>query len=125
MQELILELDKDNQYEPTKNIGHTLWILEYFLHDIRISSIPFYIEWALDQTQIYLGQTNTTETNKKNSIILINFIFSNEPGGGPFFEISINQFVKLLKEWEKLVKAKTKKIIITQSDDGIIIIKGE
>ncbi len=124
MQKLILQPDNYNQYEPTKSIGNTLWILEYFLHDIRVSSIPAYIEWALDPTQTYLGQTNTTETNKKNNIILINFIFSDEPDNGPFFEISIDQFVKLLKEWEKLVKAKTQKISITEQD-GIITIEGE
>lgn len=124
MQKIILSLDKYKQYEPIINEGDTIWILECFLHDIGNSSTSYCIKWALDPTQISLGKTNSTETNKKSDVIIINYIFSEESDGGPFFTTSIPEFVKTLTEWERLVKNSVPKIIITEQN-GIISIEGK
>ena len=124
MQKKVLELDKYNQYEPIENSGETLWVLEYFLHGVGSNLITSHIEWALDPTELTLGAANLSFLEKKNKVISISAIHSDDPDGGPFLELSTDQFVKLLYKWESLVKLNVKKIIITQSEDGSMAIEG-
>ncbi len=123
MQKIILKIDQYNKYEPMKCEGDTIWLLENFLHDIIMHFFSSYIEYATNPNEDQL-ETNSVYLTKKNDIIAINSLFSDEPDNGPFFEISVDQFVKLLTKWEKLVKAKAQKISITEQD-GIITIEGE
>lgn len=123
MQKIILKIDKYNKYEPMECEGNTIWLLENFLHDIIMHFFSSYIELATNPNEDQL-ETNSVCLTKKNDIIAINSLFSDEADGGPFFKISIDQFVKLLKEWERLVNAKAQKITITE-DNGIITIEGE
>lgn len=93
-----------------------------FLIDVPMQFLPsYYIEWALDPKEIY-GETNSTSLTKKNSHILIGSLFSDEPNGGPFFEISINEFIKVLIKWEELLKAKPKEITLHEAN-GVITIE--
>lgn len=124
MQKIILELDKYNHYKPIKSAGNDLWILECFLHDIIMQFFKSYLDWATDSNLESL-ETNSTLLEKKANNVIIKFLYSSEPGEEPVFKISIDQFIKLLQEWEKLIKTKTKKITITQNDDGTMSIEGE
>ncbi len=65
MQKLILQSDNYKEYEPTICEGKIIWLLENFLHDTRVSNIPFYIECAMDPIQTSLGYGNTTGLDKK------------------------------------------------------------
>lgn len=125
MNTLILILSPEsNEYFAKEYTKKTFFYLINFFHNIRNSSIPSYIEWALNIKEKKLGAGNTACLIKKNNKIFIGFLYSDKEDGGPYFEISIDQFVKLLKEWEKLVTAKTQKITITE-DNGVITIDGE
>lgn len=126
MEKAILILSpKSNNYVPQEYTKKTIPYLLNFLHSITINSIPFYTEWALNPQKNEQGAGNTASLYKKDNSIFIGFLYSDQPNGGPFFKISIKEFVKLLTEWGKLAKAQIPKIIITQSDNGFMTIKGE
>ena len=125
MEKVILMLSPESsEYTANKYTKQKFFYLINFFHSIRISSIPFYIQWVLNVKEKEQGAGNTAFLIKKGNLVLIGFLYSDEPDGGPFFEISTGQFVKLLTEWEKFVKAKTQKITITEQN-GIITIEGE
>lgn len=127
MQKLILNFNKFNQCEPITCEGETIGHLENFLHDIPIRILPYIINFALTESSNtkndYLTG-NLASIERKDGIISISSLYSNEPNGGMVFRLSVDQFVKLLQEWEKLVNAKAQKITITE-DNGMITIKGE
>ncbi|MGE0009714.1 MAG: hypothetical protein AB7F19_04165 [Candidatus Babeliales bacterium] len=124
MQKLLITLpDNFKTYTIDEYVGK-IGYLGYFLNDIRLHSIPTFTKWALNPHEFITG-TNSAWLEKKNNFILIGSLFADEPDGGAFFKISIDQFIKLLQEWQKLVESKTKKITIIQSDDGTMTIAGE
>lgn len=124
MKKLIFTFSKRLEiHEIAEWSGKTIGMLGLFLTDTSLRNIPSFIQWAHNQNEVE-GGTNSTWLKKNNGYVLIGSLFSDEPNGGPFFEISIDQFVKLLTEWEKLVKAKAQTITITEQD-GVITITGE
>jgi hypothetical protein len=124
MQKLSLILSNKLNVYVIANYEGAIAFLYDFLIDIPLQAIPFYIQWA-QQSLNDTGETNSTILIKNSSHIIIGSLFSEQKDKGPFFQTSIAQFIKLLQEWEKLVATKTKKITITQSDDGIMSISGE
>lgn len=120
----LLFLPKYNIYELIEWSEKPIGMLGLFLTDMLMYFFPSYIEWATDPTQKEL-EGNSTVLKKLDNIILVGSLFSDEPDGGPFFTISINQFVKVLQEWEKFSKAKAPQITITQLDNGEITVQGE
>lgn len=124
MQKLSLILSSKLNVYIIANYEGAIAFLYDFLIDVPLQAIPFYIQWA-QQSLNDTGETNSTILIKNNSHIIIGSLFSEEKDNGPFFQTPITEFVKILIEWEKLVRAKTKKITITQNDDGIMSIIGE
>lgn len=83
-----------------------------------------YIEWALNPNEWYMS-LNVANLEKEDDYILISSQISDEADGGPFFKISIDEFVKLLPRWKKLVDERAQEIIIIETDDKKIEISGK
>lgn len=116
--------DAFKNYELIERIEQSIGFLSIYLHDMLCSDIPAYIQWALDPNDLAI-ETNCSWLEKKDSYILIGSRYNEPEAKLQYFKILSTEFVKLLTEWEKLVKAKTKRIIIIQNDDGAMSISGE
>lgn len=111
-------------YELIESIQQPIGFLSIYLHDMPYSDIPAYIQWALDPHDLAI-ETNCSWLEKKEPFIIIGSQYNNPKSKLQHFKILIHEFVKVLVEWERLVRAKTEKITITQHDDGIMTIEGE
>lgn len=127
MQKIVLTYCPEyNLYTGKNSVGPTIGYLENFLHDLYPRNINFLIEWTLESNSNKPLQGNSNYLYKKNDSIYIGIIFSSKlEEDESFFKIKANEFINLLKTWKDLVEAKTKKIIVTQNDDGCISISGE
>ncbi len=102
--------------------GEEMWILSHFLtSDLNSGAASF-------KKLILSNQDETASifswlTNKDNKI-RIGFICDEEDPAAPVFEISKEQFIKLLDEWGKLYNEAPQEIIITY-ENGIINLEGK
>lgn len=125
MQKLVLEKIKDmKHYSPKEYLGNTINFLAYCIIDIWTEDIQHYINWALNPDEWYIGM-NVADLEKENDYILIGSNLSDQEDGGPFFKISIDEFVKLLPQWKKLVDEGVQEITIIETDDKKILISGK
>ncbi len=110
-------------YEITAWSGNSIGIFGLFLIDVTLGIIPSFIQWAQNSNENE-GGTNGTRLRKQNEKISISSLFSDRKDKGPHYIISIANFIRVLNEYEILIKSKTQKITITE-DNGIITIAGE
>ena len=94
----------------------------FLVSDVGCYSSSFK-KWAesLDESS-YGG--NFSVLYKEEGSVLIGEEMSEEPDGGPFFKISIEDFVKVLDQWEEFCKTRPKEILITR-ENGVIRIEGK
>ena len=78
----------------------------------------FLTKWLNDSTQDSTN-ANITYLQKKNGMVVIGDLYEKEPI--VVFQLPIDRFTKLLGDWEKVVRQKPKKIIITKDGDKITI----
>lgn len=126
MQKLVLKKLKDfNTYVVIEKSGTTIYLLSYCLTNLWLSHLHEHIEWALNPEEWYMSM-NISELikDKEDDIIHMCSELSDEPDGGPFYDISIAEFVKLLPKWKELVDANTR-IITIVDNNGVIEISGE
>ncbi len=122
MQKIVLKYSKTwNQYQSIEPVRKPIWILEHILENMKFGSNQFYIEWATTgpETDELIG--NCTVIKKQFNTILMGSLFPNRKDGGPYFKLLIPEFVKLLIEWEKLVKTDTQTITITKENNTIFV----
>ena len=77
----------------------------------------------MDKTQFSYGG-NFATLEKEDGYILIGDETSEEPDGGPYLKISIDEFVKILDQWEQFCKTRPKEILITRKN-GVFKIEGK
>lgn len=124
MQKLILKKYKDSNKYILKDYQGNIGMLAYCLTDIWLERIDEYINWALDPDEWYMS-FNVAEFEKENDYILIGSQLSDQENGGPYFKISITEFVNLLPKWKKLVDEGAQEITIIETDDKKIQITGK
>lgn len=125
MQELVLTFSKRVEvYEITAWSGNSIGIFGLFLIDMTLRIIPSFIQWA-QNSNVNEGGTNGTRLKKQNDKISISSLFSDRKDKEPHYIITIANFIRILNEYEILIKTKVPKITITESDDGTVTIKGE
>lgn len=125
MQKLIFKIRKDiNRHVVVEATGPTIYLLSYCLTNLWLSHLHEHIDWALNPEEWFMSM-NISELikDKEDDIIHMCSELSEEPDGGPFYDISINEFVKLLPKWKELVEAKIPTITITDNN-GILTIVG-
>lgn len=74
--------------------------------------------WLKNPDQYYISG-NMTYSEKKNGIISIGDLFEKEPIVK--FNLSIDKFFKLLRDWEEVAKKHCKEIIITKEGDEVTV----
>ena len=62
---------------------------------------------------------NFSALEKEDGYILIGDETSEEPDGGPYLKVTIEQFVKILDQWEQFCKTHLKEILITKENGTI------
>ncbi len=117
---LVMRLDKHKRYTWIVCSNIQMCVLELFLSDYRVGGIPFYTEWATTQRHPMAG--NISSIQMKHNTVLIGEIFSKRQDDGPHAKLRIPEFIKLLHEWEKLVKVNTETIVITL-ENGIVFVR--
>lgn len=123
MQKLVLKKSKKfNKFLIVEYSGDTIFYLGDTVTDFYLGDMNEYIEWALNPDEVYMG-FNVAELEKENDYILIGSELSEQDDGGPFYKISIPEFIKLLLKWKELVEANVDTITITDND-GILDIVG-
>lgn len=119
----ILELIKDSNYYIQKiSNSPQIQILGNFLTSDLNSGAASFKKLILSNQDETAGNFSWL-TNKDNKI-RIGFLYEDEDPTAPVFEISKEQFIKLLDEWEKLYKEQPQEIIITY-ENGIINLEGK
>lgn len=99
----------------------SICILGIFLgSEVAPVSLPFYRDWAKDQNQQETGGNATWLIKEDNNIIISELYSESSPEDNSFI-ISIEEFIKLLNDWEKLQKNGPGEIIITYEDGKILI----
>ncbi len=125
MQKLILEKPKNSKrYMIKDSSGNTIYLLGYCIVDLWLEVINEYIEWAINPNEWYMS-LNVANLEKEDDHILISSQISDEEDDGPFFKISIDEFVKLLPQWKKLVDEGAQEITIIETDEKKILISGK
>lgn len=82
-----------------------------------------WIKFANDQTRPYTS-SNASFVDKDDNNILIGDILSEAEDWGPFFVVTKENFIKLLEDWDKLIRQKPSQIFLTIHDDGAITLEG-
>ena len=114
-----IKIDRFGHYAPFEIHSEDLGLLGSFLtSDVRCLNYLFYKNWALDENA-FLSGGNYSSLEKEDGFILIGCEFSEEPDRGPYFKLSIEEFVKILDQWEEFCKTKPKEILITRENDVI------
>jgi hypothetical protein len=112
----------DNRYRYEESSSIEMDRLALFLaSDVGYFS-PGWKEWALDQTSDFTT-SNYASLQKEDGYILIGEEFAENLDAGPFFKISIEEFVKVLDQWEQFCKTRPKEILITR-ENGVIKMQG-
>jgi hypothetical protein len=79
---------------------------------------PGWKKWALDPTQDSTT-SNYARLIKEENYILIGDQYSEEPDLGPYLKITIEEFIKVLDQWEQLCKNPPKEVLITRENSEI------
>lgn len=121
MQKLLLIVPENFKTYIVDRYTGEIAYLGYFLTGIGPGSATSFIEWALNSHQLKI-ETNSAWLEKRNNHIRIGFLFADESDGGPYFEISVDQFVNLLQNWKLLITNDIQKISIIENQ-GLITVK--
>ena len=91
----------------------------FFSTDYRLYGYDFLIEWANDPEQDGTN-ANITYLEKKDGMVSIGDLLYDEE---PFetFDLTIEQFTKLLNDWERVTTQKFKEIVITKDGSKITV----
>ena len=90
----------------------------FFSDDIGSFGTSWFKEWSLDDNHEVTGG-NYSYIEKEKGFVFVGCDFSEQEDGGPFFKISIENFVEILTQWDELYKTKPKEILIIQEDGGV------
>lgn len=96
----------------------SMYILGSFLTSDVGSSARKWKELALENIAA-LGGSNFSSMYMHNGKLRIEEDWE-ERGKGPFIELSSEEFINVLDEWEKAYTKDTKEILITKEEDGTI-----
>lgn len=106
-------------YSSNKFSSNTMCDLgSFFSTDYCLYGFDFLMEWANDPEQD-CATANVTYLEKKNGNISIGDLYGKEPF--ETFNLPMEGFVKLLKDWERVTKQRPKKIIITKEGDDVTV----
>lgn len=100
-----------------QSFGGTIHYLGYFIVDVWIEKLHQYITWAESSNEEFLYMNVAfLEKDDNNRDILIGSQLSEQQDWGPFYKISITEFIRLLPLWKELVEANVDTIIIVDND---------
>lgn len=87
--------------------------------DVSYYNHNFFKKWALEDSDEVTSGGNISYLYKENDFVFIGDLYSEEEDGGPFLKMSVENFVKILDQWDELYKTKPKEILIIQEDDVV------
>ena len=95
-------------------------VLEMFFSiDYVLYKFSCLIKWAQDPS-FHCRHANITFLRKENNKMIIGDLYDKDSSVRKFI-LPIEDFVKLLKDWEKVARKKPKEIIITKEGDSITV----
>lgn len=112
-----------NRFHFVKGSSYESCNLGDFLSSEVINRISPWVD-LVNNPIINFVEGNITVLIKKDNKILIGDLFSKAEDGGPYFEISRDKFIKMLQDWDVLVKQQPKHIFLTIHDNGDITLEG-
>ena len=119
MRKLTFKLeDKFYEIGPIENVEEQI-IGNFLIYDVGNHPESF-IKWVSDANDLYTS-SNMTCLEKSNDKIILTDLFSDKETSE--FIISTNNFLKLLQEWQKIIREKPKQVKINFSNSNIEIIK--
>lgn len=114
---LILD-EKRYRYEHADTIE--IEQLAFFLAtDATYFGSAFFKKWALERDDATTSGGNISFLYQEQGFVFIGDLYSEQEDEGPFFKISIENFVEILNQWDELYKTKPKEILIIQEDDVV------
>ncbi len=109
---------RNYSYTNASNINMTI-LGRFMTSDVR-SRPSFYKEYALNHLQQYTNG-NSTALEKQNGYILLSDLYPEE-GYESQLKMTLDQFIKLLNDWEeKVLKLQPKEVIIKHENNQFII----
>lgn len=113
-----IHIDKFGHYFPYEIKSKDLDFLANFLtSDVRCY-YPGFKKWALDPTRKTTG-SNYAFLRKEDRFVLIGEEFAEDLDAGPFCKIPLDEFIKILDQWEQFCKTRPKEIWITRENGEI------
>jgi hypothetical protein len=118
-----IKFKKSQTYYSLREADTTIgYILGCFLiADVQGNPLKW-IQWTNDQSKPYTS-SNSSFIDKEDNKIFIYDVLCKDDDGGPYFETTKEQFIKLLEEWDVMLKLMPNEIYINIDDNGIITLE--
>ncbi len=121
--EFVKFIQEHNHYHFEEASNMEMCILGNFLTDDVGCYDPTFRNWLFEDESDALDG-NITVLEKKGNNIILGDLLSEQEDGGPYLTIRIDEFLRILNEWEQFCITKPKEIIITR-EKGVITLKGK
>lgn len=94
-------------------------IFGLFLTDEVVNDVSYYKEWFFDDKKKCIDG-NIISLDKEDNYILLENMYSNEEIP-TILKMTRQQFLKVLDDWEEIIKLKPKEVIIKHENDEFVI----
>ena len=118
MEFFIFIKDNTNYFEYKDSNSIELTFLGRFLRSDVGCYWTGFKKWALDPTRDFTA-SNYATLEKEDGFVLIGEDAAENYDDGPFCRIPLDDFVKVLDQWEQFCKTRPKEILITR-ENGVI-----
>jgi hypothetical protein len=113
-----LKKDEKGYFFPHDSSSIELSHIAFFLTDDAGHHSNSFKEWALNP-DVDFTASNYARLLKEENYILIGDQYSEEPDLGPYLKITIEEFIKILDQWEQFCKNPPNEVLITRENNEI------